>query len=82
MLTLSEAVMQKNGLNSQWLSPLIIETINKVLQVGAPAAQTGPARRGDLETLEKHMTFLNDDPRLAELYQLISQHIIDHYHED
>jgi predicted short-subunit dehydrogenase-like oxidoreductase (DUF2520 family) len=82
MLTLSQKIMQQNSLEFDWLKPLIIETINKGMQVGPEAAQTGPASRGDIETLEKHMTFLQSDPDLSEVYQIISQHIINHYHED
>ncbi|MBS1488057.1 MAG: DUF2520 domain-containing protein [Bacteroidetes bacterium] len=82
MLALGEVIAQKNNLDFEWLKPLITETINKCLQTSPREAQTGPARRGDLETLEKHMAFLHDDPHVAEIYQLISQHIIDQYHED
>jgi predicted short-subunit dehydrogenase-like oxidoreductase (DUF2520 family) len=82
MLALSQKVMQENSLEFDWLKPLIVETVNKSLQVGPEAAQTGPARRGDLETLEKHMAFLQTDPDLSELYKIISQHIINLYHED
>lgn len=82
MLALSQKVMQENSLEFDWLKPLIVETLNKSLQLGPEAAQTGPARRGDLETLEKHMAFLQTDPDLSELYKIISQHIINLYHED
>ena len=82
MLTLSQKIMQQNGMEFDWLKPLIIETINKSLQVGPETAQTGPARRGDLETLEKHMAFLQSDPDLSEVYKIMSQHIINLYHED
>ncbi|HTH57461.1 MAG TPA: DUF2520 domain-containing protein [Cyclobacteriaceae bacterium] len=82
MLALSQKVMQENSLEFDWLKPLIVETINKSLHVGPEAAQTGPAKRGDLETLEKHMAFLQSDPELSELYKIISQHIINLYHED
>ncbi|GHN00696.1 hypothetical protein WSM22_21850 [Cytophagales bacterium WSM2-2] len=82
MLTLSEEIMKQNDLDYNWLKPLITETINKSLQVGPEAAQTGPARRGDMEVLEKHMAFLQSDPSLAEVYKIISQHIIDRYHEE
>jgi len=81
MLALSKKVMQENSLEFDWLKPLIVETINKSLQVGPEAAQTGPASRGDIETLEKHMAFLQNDPELSELYQIISQHILNLYHE-
>ncbi len=82
MLTLSKEVMQKNGLEYDWLKPLIAETITKSLQLGPENAQTGPAMRGDLEILDKHFEFLKDDPSKAEIYKIISQHIIDRYHED
>lgn len=81
MLTISNAIMQQNSLEYDWLKPLISETVNKSLQLGAKEAQTGPAMRGDLETLEKHLIFLKDDPSVAEIYKIISQHIIDKYHE-
>jgi len=82
MLTLSKEIMEKNGLDYDWLRPLISETINKSLQFGPEEAQTGPAKRGDLEILEGHLAFLQDDPSTAEIYKIISQHIIDHYPEE
>ncbi len=82
MLTLSKNILQQNSIEFEWLKPLIIETVNKSLQMGPEAAQTGPAKRGDLETLEKHMAFLQNEPDLSEVYRIISQHIINHYHQD
>ncbi len=82
MLTLSQEIMQKNGLDYDWLKPLISETINKSLQLGPEEAQTGPAKRGDLEILEGHLAFLQDDPATAEIYKIVSQHIIDKYYEE
>jgi predicted short-subunit dehydrogenase-like oxidoreductase (DUF2520 family) len=82
MLTLSKEIMQQNGLEYDWLEPLISETMNKSLQLGPEAAQTGPAKRGDLEILENHLTFLQNDKAVAEIYRVISQHIIDKYCEE
>jgi len=79
MLTLSKKVMSEHGLDFEWLKPLISETINKALTVGPEHAQTGPAIRNDLEVLDRHVEFLQDDERAAELYRVISQHIIDMY---
>lgn len=81
MIALSEAVMKKNGLDFDWLKPLIVETIEKSLSIGPTSAQTGPARRGDLEILDRHLEQLHDDERLAELYKIVSQHILDQYSE-
>jgi predicted short-subunit dehydrogenase-like oxidoreductase (DUF2520 family) len=79
MITISKDLMENNGLSFEWLKPLILETINKSLTTDPAAAQTGPARRGDLEILDKHLEFLKEDDALAEIYKLVSQHIIDRY---
>ncbi|HSP13267.1 MAG TPA: DUF2520 domain-containing protein [Thermoanaerobaculia bacterium] len=36
---------------------------------------TGPASRGDLETIRRHMNALRNQPRLAELYEILAEHI-------
>lgn len=36
---------------------------------------TGPAARGDLETIRRHMNALRNQPRLAELYEILAEHI-------
>ena len=74
--------MQQNNIDYNWLKPLITESINKSMMVGPEEAQTGPARRGDLETLDKHLELLNQNPSLAGIYKMISQHIIDQYQPD
>ncbi len=79
MLTISRDILQQNSLNSDWLVPLITETIEKSLTLGPENAQTGPARRGDLDVLDQQLEFLREDERVAEIYKLISQHIIDRY---
>jgi predicted short-subunit dehydrogenase-like oxidoreductase (DUF2520 family) len=79
MLTLSKEIMINNDLNFDYLKPLIAETLNKSLDIGPENAQTGPAKRGDLQVLDSHMEFLKSDPPVAEIYKQISQHIIDSY---
>lgn len=82
MLTLAQQVMQQNSLDYNLLKPLITEMVTKSMAIGPQLAQTGPARRGDLEILDNHLQFLSEDERLAEIYRIISQHIIDMYHRD
>lgn len=36
---------------------------------------TGPAARGDMETIRKHLNALRDQPRLADLYEILAEHI-------
>lgn len=82
ILTISKDVLKQNSLEFEWLKPLITETINKSLTLGPEQAQTGPAKRGDLEILDRHIEFLQDDEPVAEIYKIISQHIIDSYYQE
>lgn len=77
MLTLASQLTEQNDIRFDWLKPLIRETIEKSLSLGPLHAQTGPAKRGDLEILDKHTEQLKDNETVAEIYKLISQHIID-----
>jgi predicted short-subunit dehydrogenase-like oxidoreductase (DUF2520 family) len=79
MLLVAQDIMKEHSLSYDWLKPLIAEMINKSLSIGPENAQTGPARRGDLEILDKHVEFLQENHSTAELYRVISQHIIDRY---
>ncbi|MEL6539115.1 MAG: Rossmann-like and DUF2520 domain-containing protein [Bacteroidota bacterium] len=79
LLTISQQIMRNERLDFSLLKPLIAETLSKSLEIGPENSQTGPAVRGDVETLEKHMQFLERAPKLAEIYQKLSQHILDMY---
>jgi predicted short-subunit dehydrogenase-like oxidoreductase (DUF2520 family) len=80
MLTIAKEIMQQNSLDYDWLKPLITETINKTMYLGPEEAQTGPAKRADLNVLDIHLEFLKEQQSIAEIYKVISQHIIDtHY---
>lgn len=79
MLLVAESIMTQQGLDFEMLKPLVIEQINKSLQMGARASQTGPAVRGDFDTLENHLRFLAANEQWAELYQVVSQDILDNH---
>ena len=79
MIRIAEDIMRRQGLDFEMLKPLIIESISKSLEMGAANAQTGPARRNDLETMDKHYQFLQYNESLANIYRQISQDILDAY---
>lgn len=79
MLTISREISHDSKLEFDWLKPLVAETINKALSLGPERSQTGPAKRGDLEILDKHVAFLQNDEAVAEIYRVISQNIVDRY---
>jgi predicted short-subunit dehydrogenase-like oxidoreductase (DUF2520 family) len=79
MLTISREILKNKGLDFELLSPLIEETVSKSLSLGPENSQTGPAKRGDLETLDKHYEALSESEDIAEIYRIVSQNIIDYY---
>ena len=58
------------------MKPLIQETANKILLLEPAKAQTGPARRDDMVTINNHLKLLkNDDYR--NIYKTFTQLIKD-----
>ena len=81
MLSIAQEILERHDLDLEVLNPLIVETINKALAIGPEDAQTGPASRGDVEILDNHLAFLKNDKAIADIYRVISQHIVDRYHD-
>ncbi len=79
MFTMASDILRKEGLNFDDLKPLITETSRKAC-LGDPAiAQTGPAKRNDLEVIQKHIDLLASQPEYAELYRLLAEKIISRF---
>ncbi len=79
MLTAGKEITSGAGLSFELLEPLIRETISKALENGPENAQTGPAVRKDLNTIEKHLELLSFSPELQKIYKEVSQSIINHH---
>ncbi|WP_129714508.1 Rossmann-like and DUF2520 domain-containing protein [Pedobacter sp. SYP-B3415] len=72
---IAEEVLAGQALPFDILRPLILETAAKV-QTALPAVmQTGPARRNDQLTIDKHLEWLQDKPEWAQLYDALSTSI-------
>ncbi|MBU2526106.1 MAG: DUF2520 domain-containing protein [Bacteroidetes bacterium] len=72
--TLSELFLHKNNLRFDLLKPLILETAEKVQHLSPKMAQTGPAKRLDLPTLERHLSLI-EDVDLRHLYEIMTMSI-------
>ena len=73
----AEKFLQENNLKAEYLKPLLKETVEKLNSMSAYNAQTGPARRHDMKTIEAHLKLTNEDTR--ELYEIITKSIIKTY---
>ena len=72
LLYLSALLLQRHRLPFRLLYPLIRETTEKAISLHPKAAQTGPARRGDQKTMQKHLRLLTSDAALKRLYRMLS----------
>ena len=66
-------ICAKNSIPFQILHPLIIETAEKIAHINPNSVQTGPAKRGDKKTINKHLKLL--DGQEKEIYDLLTQSI-------
>lgn len=67
-------ICDNNNVPFDVLKPLIQETANKIVSLSPKEAQTGPAKRNDLTTIEAHQQFLTDE-NLSTIYTLLTQSI-------
>ena len=82
LLALAHDLTARSELEFDLLRPLIAETFRKGLAANNPATvQTGPARRGDLTTISEHLALLANQPRLAEIYQIMTNSILRYYEQ-
>ena len=79
MYTLAAELLKTQNLDFDLLRPLIAETAFKI-QLNDPAdMQTGPAVREDFNTLDKQKELLAHDASVLELFEKISQSIINYH---
>lgn len=77
MFTLAKAICDENELDFELLKPLIQETSAKVMSISPEQAQTGPARRHDVEVLKEQTSQLNVEQE--KIYTLLSESISKRY---
>ena len=76
----AQKIAQDQQVDYQLLLPLLKETLGKLEHQSAFDAQTGPARRGDSKTIEKHLDAQSGTAR--ELYELLTRSINETYNHE
>jgi predicted short-subunit dehydrogenase-like oxidoreductase (DUF2520 family) len=71
---IGQQICEEEGLPFGMLHPLIRETVDKIGPSAPYEVQTGPARRGDLETIKKHLEQLKNRD-YKEVYEVLSKSI-------
>lgn len=78
MYALAQKIADANDVDFSLLHPLIQETAKKALTGNPSDGQTGPAIRGDQSIIDEHLSRLKNEPKLQDLYKLISDSIGNH----
>jgi predicted short-subunit dehydrogenase-like oxidoreductase (DUF2520 family) len=78
-ITIGENILKESGIDKSILKSLIKQSFDKVLSQGAYDSQTGPALRKDIETIQKHLDFLENNKLVSEIYTLMSSSISQTY---
>ncbi|MBS3914599.1 MAG: DUF2520 domain-containing protein [Bacteroidetes bacterium] len=81
MYGIAENLSKKAALPQDVLLPLMQQTVRKLEFLHADEAQTGPAKRGDIATIERHMQMLKNDSEYAKIYELLSNYILNHFNK-
>ncbi|RNL88071.1 DUF2520 domain-containing protein [Sinomicrobium pectinilyticum] len=71
-------ICKKNDLSFDLLKPLIAETAEKIENMSPAEAQTGPAKRHDETTVQKHLDQLNTYPTYKKIYETLTKSIQKH----
>jgi predicted short-subunit dehydrogenase-like oxidoreductase (DUF2520 family) len=76
-------LLREKGIGFELLLPLIRETAFRQISELDPAAwQTGPAKRNDRSTIEKHLALLSTNSALQSLYKALTADIIQTHYND
>lgn len=75
LYVLGNQILEHNHLDFELLRPLIMETAMKIQHELPVNVQTGPAVRGDRQTMDNHLQLLGARPDLAEIYETLSKSI-------
>lgn len=71
-------ILNEDDLSFDLLKPLILETALKIENLTPEEAQTGPAKRNDKKTIDKHLMLLEDSSH-REFYELFTKALNNKY---
>tara|TARA_R110002072_G_scaffold302271_3_gene484520 strand:- start:3865 stop:4614 length:750 start_codon:yes stop_codon:yes gene_type:complete len=70
---ISHNILKEEDLDMELFKPILLETINRLGKEDPKIYQTGPAKRKDHKTIERHLDLLKGSEK--EIYSIISQSI-------
>ncbi|AYN03636.1 Rossmann-like and DUF2520 domain-containing protein [Flavobacterium sp. 140616W15] len=71
---IGQEICEEHQVSFDTLKPLIAETANKINTLSPIEAQTGPAKRNDITTIESHLSYLSNENQ-KKIYTLLTKSI-------
>ena len=68
-------ILEKENISLEILYPLLYETVRKLKNNSPGLMQTGPAVRGDQNTIIRHLKYLEQFPDFEKIYSLLTESI-------
>lgn len=75
LFDIADQFLNQNQLSFHYLKPLIHQTVNKLNDLSPFEAQTGPAMRNDIKTIQKHLQLFEGNSDWKRIYELLTQGI-------
>lgn len=75
LMDTSETYLREKGIHNglDILEPLILQTLENILNLGTTDALTGPVARGDIASIRKHLDALEGKPEVKEMYRVLGK---------
>lgn len=77
LYTIGNDICIENKIPFEILKPLLQETAHKINTISPESAQTGPAIRKDINTINSHLAFLSQENQ-KNIYKILTQSIQEH----
>ncbi|HPJ61774.1 DUF2520 domain-containing protein [Lentimicrobium sp.] len=75
LYVIASRILKQSGIEEDILLPLIRETAMRLGDTDPLLLQTGPAVRGDLLTMQRHLQLLDGQPSFQKIYKILSESI-------
>lgn len=79
MLHIGFSLLREHGVDHQLFMPMLRNHMAALETHTPDQIQTGPAKRGEIQTLERHRQLLHDHPDLQRIYDTLAEHILNTY---
>lgn len=74
LYSIADEICNEHQVPFEILKPLIQETAEKIMTLSPSDAQTGPAKRNDIKTINAHLSMLTDENQ-KNIYRILTQSI-------